>query len=129
MISEDLFGPEYANAVEELVATIKVGREPIDVIYEYGKMVMAILPPGGYVIRHIDGSFRLDTTPPKVVVGGPFGLKVNWRSSVSLEWNSIGLPADGQFHLELTRPHRIQLVPPENGSGQVKIRVLRYVMR
>jgi len=138
-----LFGPEYESAVQEVVMTILVSDSPVDIIYKYGPMQMSLLPPGGYVIRYVEGSFSVATSPPAQVVGGEYGLRVRWKSSISTKWTELPFPCEcptripvsgkqqyignPQFHLEITRPHRLQLVPPKSLYGSVKVRVLRYV--
>jgi len=133
---ERLFGPEYKNAEQHLVATVQVGTTPVDVVYQYGPMQMSILPPGGYLIRYLEGYFSVPSMPQARVVGGKGGLVVRWKSSISTLWSSIPFPCEVEgkqhfagepfFHLEITRPHRLQLVPPGGAHGGVKVRVLRY---
>ena len=134
---KQLFGPEYELASQEVVAVLHVSDRPIDIVYKHGSMQMSLLPPGGYVVRYLDGSYSVNSDPPMKVVGGEYGLMVRWKSSVSTHWSELPFPCglddrqqyagSPQFHLEITRPHRIQLVPPNNSYGSVKVRVLRYV--
>lgn len=133
---EQLFGPEYAGAEQEVVAALLISDKPVDIVYKYGQMQMYLLPVGGYVIRYLEGSFAI-SNPPAQVVGGDCGMWVRWKSSISTQWNELPFPCEEigkqqfigspQFHLEITRPHRIQLIPPESAHGSVKVRVLRYV--
>lgn len=141
MISDpkQLFGPEYDGAKQEVVSTLHVGDKPIDIIYQHGPMQMSLLPLGGYVIRYLEGSFIVASNPTIKVVGGKFGLRVRWKSSISTQWSELPFPCEldekqqyagfPQFYLEITRPHRMQLVPPDNSHGSVKVRVLRYVSK
>ena len=134
---KQLFGPEYEGAKQEVVSVLRVCDKPIDIIYQYGPMQMSLLPLGGYVIRYLEGSFAVAADPPIKVVGGKFGLRVRWKSSISTQWSELPFPCESegkqqyigspQFHLEITRPHRMQLLPPDNSHGSVKVRVLRYV--
>ena len=134
---KQLFGPEYEGATQEAVAVLSVSNDPVDIVYQHGPMQMSLLPVGGYLIRYLEGSYAVASDPPAQVVGGKFGLKVRWKSSISTQWAEIPFPCESaeerqfvgspQFHLEITRPHRIQLVPPPNSYGSVKVRVLRYV--
>lgn len=134
---KQLFGPEYEAAEQEVVSVLQVGSDPIDIIYKYGPMQMNLLPPGGYIIRYLEGSYMVSTDPPTRVVGGEYGLLVRWKSSISTQWTELPFPCESaekqqyigppQWHLEITRPHRLQLVPPKHSHGSVKVRVLRYV--
>lgn len=134
---KQLFGPEYGGAAQELVGTLQISNSIVDLVYKYGPMQMSLLPPGGYVIRYLDGSFLVNSDPPARVVGGARGMAVRWKSSISTIWTELPFPCESaeklqfvgspQFHLEITRPHRIQLIPPSNSHGSVKVRVLRYV--
>lgn len=133
---KQLFGPEYQGATQEVVAVLQISNNPVDIIYKYGPMQMSLLPVGGYVIRYLEGSFAVASDPPAQVVGGKFGMKVRWKSSISTQWTELPFPCESaekrqfvgspQFHLEITRPHRMQLIPPPNSHGSVKVRVLRY---
>jgi len=134
---KQLFGPEYEAAEQEVVAVLQISNKPVDIIYKYGPLQMTLLPLGGYIIRYLEGSFVVPTDPPARVVGGEYGMSVRWKSSISTQWTELPFPCESiekqryigspQFHLEITRPHRLQLVPPENAHGSVKVRVLRYV--
>ena len=134
---KQLFGPEYAGATQEVVSVLRVSNESVDIVYQHGPMQMHLLPLGGYVIRYLEGSFAVPTDPPAQVVGGEYGMRVRWKSSISTRWSELPFPCETigkqqyigspQFHLEITRPHRLQLIPPEGAHGSVKLRVLRYV--
>ena len=132
----ELFGPEYEDSEQEVVCSVSVSNDPVDIIYVMGQMRMTILPTGGYIIRHVEGQFTDGGSPPIEVVGGEHGLRVRWKSSISTIWTSVPFPfefsGDKKFatgrdcNIEFTKPHRLQLVPPSGCRGIVKFRILRY---
>ena len=148
-LAESLFGPEYSDAISESVGmfTCRAGTGPVDIIHTAGPNIkMSLLPPGGYAIGYLGGSFLLiGVSPTTFVVGGDNGMQVRWRSDKAFDWTETGFALEGRlpempqfrhatsidvdslFYLEFTRPHRMQLVPPNQAAGNVKVRVTRYV--
>jgi hypothetical protein len=144
-VASGIFGPEYSGASEEEIGTFDVEvLEPVDVIYKVtSDMKLNLLPPGGYVIRYVSGSYLLlNESPTKFVVGGSNGMQIKWSSSDARDWTSAPFAMydekdEPNFHasadlqdlsyVEFTKAHRLQLVPPENAVGSVVIRVIRYV--
>lgn len=138
LLCSTLFGPEYDDATVQNIA---------DVVCESGKLTEVtyltefqtkspLLPPGGYIIKYIHGSFLLlKQDPATSVVGGMNGLQVSWKSSLAHNWTSVAFmeadqpAADKLFYLEFTVPHRLRLMPPMDAVGSVKLRVLRCVPR
>ena len=144
-VAASLFGVEYEDADTEFISTTSVasGKEFYDVVHEPEPSVINhFLPPGGYVIRYMEGSYLLlDEIPTKFVIGGPRGLKVRWsrqkkwteanfsiKEKMSEPSGFIASPdVSDLFYLEFTRPHKMQLVPPPNAAGSIRVRVIRFI--
>lgn len=144
-IASGIFGLEYINAESEDLGVFKIGiREPVDIIYKIDPNIkMTMLPPGGYVIRFLEGSYiLLNESPTKFVVGGVKGLTVQWASGTSMGWTEANFGVQDildvpEFppstdvselsYLEFTKSHRLRLVPPVDVAGAVTVRVVRYV--
>ncbi len=147
-LAATLFGPEYDNAQVETIGSYEcsTSRGALDIVYRVGPNInMTLLPPGGYVIRYLEGSYLLmQHTPLIFVIGGELGMHVGWKSAAAKDWTSVPFPIAKEiidpsdlksidasavhnlFYLEFTKPHRLQLVPPK-GAGMVKVRIVRYV--
>lgn len=141
-LAVELFGPEYANAVAEVLGTFEVDAQLGHTAVSYSTIPNIrtdLLPSGGYVIRYVSGSFLLlGATPVTFVVGGQTGLWVRWRTVGVQDWTEAPFPLEiaknkqelpGLFYLELTRPHQMELVAPSHSAGNVKLRVVRYSER
>jgi hypothetical protein len=138
LLCSTLFGPEYDDATVQNIAEVACeSGKSIEITYLTEFQTRSpLLPPGGYIIKYISGSFLLlKMNPATSVVGGPDGLQVAWKSSLAHKWTSVAfmeahLPtADKLFYLEFTGSHRLRLTPPADAVGTVKLRVLRCVPR
>jgi len=131
-----ILGVEYieADVVNIGRYVVKAGSQPVDVV-DNGTELLDV---GGYSIRYIDGSYLLPTSPSKFVVGGVRGLNIRWSRfanwtqvqfairevSATPKFNKFG--SDGLMFVEFTRPHKMQLIPPSVGSGNVVVEVAKF---
>jgi hypothetical protein len=149
--ANNFFGPDYDGAEVELVGTfdVKANAAPVDVTYQFGPDMMSILPTGGYIIKYMKGSYLImSQVPTFLTIGGESGLRIGWMSSSSRSWSIAPFnidykatdenelrkninPAHGQsiMQLEFTRPHRLQLLPPSQSAGSVKVKIMRYASK
>ena len=113
----DIFGHDYVGAKQELVAILTIGRDQIDVSYSIGPLTMGLLPPGGYMIGHLEG------------IIGP--IKIRWKSSISTIWTEYdmvfeyNLKYDNNFYIEFTKPHRLSLA--SDMDKPTKVKIMRFV--
>lgn len=150
-VSASFFGPDYKDVVPDTIGTfdVKANSNPIDVVAVIGGMNMSILPPGGYIIKYIEGSFLvMSKVPTFLTIGGLDGLQVGWRMSRSKSWSIAPFNIDYKasddkelarninpsysasiMQLEFTRPHRLQLIAPKKSAGRVKVKILRYASK
>ena len=138
LLCSTLFGPEYDDATVENIADVACeSGKSIEITYLTEFQTRSpLLPPGGYIIKYINGSFLLlKMNPAASVVGGANGLQVTWKSSLAHNWTSVAFmeadqpTTDKPFYLEFTVPHRLRLIPPMDAVGTVKLRVLRCIPR
>lgn len=147
-VANNFFGPDYAGSDPEFVGsfTVKANRPPVDISYSLGGISMSLLPPGGYIIRYVSGSFLImSRTPTFLVIGGADGLHVEWMANKARSWstapfNIIQQASDEQelrrlvnpnavnniMQLEFTKPHRLRLIPPQHVIGEAKFKIMRY---
>lgn len=142
-----MFGPEYVGSTQIDLGVIEIGQsKPVDIYIKSPIWPTQLLPPGGYIIKYINGAFLLLGDGPAVfVVGGKRGMQVQWQSSTANQWTSVHYPIDTEvvnvdslksidmtnlknyFYIEFTTPHKMQIVPPKSSVGSVRLRVWRYV--
>lgn len=146
--AKNFFGPDYSGNPEFVGSfTIKANQSEVDVTYKVDGLNMSVLPPGGYLLKYVEGSYLiLSNTPTFLTIGGKSGLHVSWMCNKSTNWSTAPFnisyeatdakdlrrnanpdSVDHIMQLEFTRPHRLRLMPPEKAAGHVKIKVMRYV--
>jgi hypothetical protein len=152
-IAASMFGPEYIGAIPVDLGILEIQGNSSNIsksIDIYSKapanLESLLLPPGGYIVKYISGAFLLLNGDPAVfVVGGKRGMKVEWKSSSSKDWTSVGYPIELEapsvesfrsidttnlnncFYLEFTAPHRLRLTQPCNSVGSVRVRIWRHI--
>lgn len=149
--AQNFFGVDYSGSVPESVGTftVKANAQPLDISYRLGGQEMSILPPGGYIIKYIEGSFLImKKAPTFLAIGGENGFQVSWMCSRSRSWSTVPFNIDYEaadakelrrsinpthvnsiLQMEFTRPHRLQLIAPEKAAGEVKVKIIRYASR
>ena len=147
-IGEILFGPDYRVMSIESLGYFIAAKSNTKIIYNTKNYSSELLPAGGYVLRHIFGSY-LNPSSGYHMIGGKDGLQIRWRAHSSSNWTitefpeaTAGLDPDmverefaglhflrNLFWLEFTIPHYCELLPPSNMLGSVKIEANRYVAR